>query len=310
MDIMQTIDQILHETQVETQNTSPALRANTDMTLHPSGRPRVVIVGAGFGGLHVAAKLAHADVDVLVLDRNNYHGFWPLLYQVATAGLDAASIAYPARAILRKYPNTQFLMAEVSGVDFERKLVLSGDKALPYDYLVLAAGSANNYFGNTALAEHTFGMKDLDEAEQLRNQLLRAFERAVVEPDPARRAALLTLVIVGGGPTGVELAGAFAELIRHVLRKDYPMLDIAQARVLLVEASDRILASFPERLQRSARKRLEKMGVEIKLHTAVATVDDDSVTFKDGTSQQQHRGLGGWCAGGRAGRCLGPHARP
>jgi NADH dehydrogenase len=298
MNIMQTIDQIIHEAPVETQNTSPALRANTDMTPRSSGRPRVVVVGAGFGGLHVAAKLAHADVDVLVLDRNNYHGFWPLLYQVATAGLDAASIAYPARAILRKYPNTQFLMAEVSGVDFERKLVLSGDKALPYDYLVLAAGSANNYFGNTALAEHTFGMKDLDEAEQLRNQLLRAFERAVVEPDPARRAALLTLVIVGGGPTGVELAGAFAELIRHVLRKDYPMLDIAQARVLLVEASDRILASFPERLQRSARKRLEKMGVEIKLHTAVATVDDDSVTFKDGTQLNSSTVV--WAAGVRA----------
>ena len=256
------------------------------------------MVGAGFGGLHVAAKLAHADVDVLVLDRNNYHGFWPLLYQVATAGLDPASIAYPARAILRKYPNTQFLMAEVSGVDFERKLVLSGDKALPYDYLVLAAGSANNYFGDTALAAHTFGMKDLDEAEQLRNQLLRAFERAVVERDPVRRAALLTLVIVGGGPTGVELAGAFAELIRHVLRKDYPMLDVAQARVLLVEAGDRILASFPERLQRSARKRLEKMGVEVKLGTAVAAVDGDTVTFKDGTQLNSSTVV--WAAGVRA----------
>ena len=246
----------------------------------------------------MAAKLARADVDVLVLDRNNYHGFWPLLYQVATAGLDSASIAYPARAILRKYPNTQFLMAEVSGVDFERKLVLSGDRALPYDYLVLAAGSANNYFGNTALAAHTFGMKDIGEAEQLRNQLLRAFERAVVESDPLRRAALLTLVIVGGGPTGVELAGAFAELIRHVLRKDYPMLDIAQARIVLVEASDRILASFPERLQRSARKRLEKMGVEIKLGTAVAAVDDDTVTFKDGTQLSSSTVV--WAAGVRA----------
>jgi NADH dehydrogenase len=217
---------------------------------------------------------------------------------VATAGLDPASIAYPARAILRKYPNTQFLMTEVSGVDFERKLVLSGDKALPYDYLVLAAGSANNYFGDTALAAHTFGMKDLDEAEQLRNQLLRAFERAVVERDPVRRAALLTLVIVGGGPTGVELAGAFAELIRHVLRKDYPMLNVAQARVLLVEASDRILASFPEHLQRSARKRLEKMGVEIKLGTAVAAVAGDMVTFKDGTQINSSTVV--WAAGVRA----------
>jgi NADH dehydrogenase len=295
---MQPIDQIMTEAPVAPLNTSQAQRANNEIAPRPSGRPRVVVVGAGFGGLHVVAKLAHADVDVVVLDRNNYHGFWPLLYQVATAGLDAASIAYPARAILRKYSNTQFLMAEASGVDFERKLVLSGDRALAYDYLVLAAGSANNYFGNTALAAQTFGMKDIDEAEQLRNQLLRSFERAVVERDPARRAALLTLVIVGGGPTGVELAGAFAELIRHVLRKDYPMLDVAQARVLLVEAGDRILASFPERLQRSARKRLEKMGVEVKLGATVAAVDNDSVTFKDGSQINSSTVV--WAAGVRA----------
>src|SRR6266496_4112705 len=209
----------------------------------PSGRPRVVVVGAGFGGLSVARSLRRADVDVLVLDRNNYHGFWPLLYQVATAGLEPESIAYPARAILRKYANADFLMAEVRSVDFERKLVLTDGAPIAYDYLVLAAGSANNYFGNDQLAEHTFGMKDIDEAEQLRSQVLLAFERAVRDPDEQKRAALLTFVIVGGGPTGVELAGAFAELIRHVLRKDYPMLDVAQARVLLVEASDRILAS-------------------------------------------------------------------
>src|SRR5215216_1354260 len=259
---MQPIDQIITEAPVEIPNTSLAQRAENQPTPRPNGRPSVVVVGAGFGGLQVAARLARADVDVLVLDRNNYHGFWPLLYQAATAGLDPASIAYPARAILRKYPNTQFLMAEVTGVDFERKLVLSGNKALPYDYLVLAAGSANNYFGNTALATHTFGMKDLDEAEQLRSQVLLAFERAVREPDQRKRAALLTFVIVGGGPTGVELAGAFAELIRHVLRKDYPMLDIGLARVILVEAGDRVLASFPPKLQRSALRRLQKMGVE------------------------------------------------
>jgi len=295
---MQPIDTTPPEGLESTRNANPSPRAEIDTPARPSGRPRVVVVGAGFGGLHVAAKLARADVDVLVLDRNNYHGFWPLLYQVATAGLDPASIAYPARAILRKYRNTQFLMAQVSGVDFERKLVLSGEQALPYDYLVLAAGSANNYFGDTALAAHTFGMKDLNEAEQLRNQLLRAYERAVIEHDPARRAALLTLVIVGGGPTGVELAGAFAELIRHVLRKDYPMLDFAQARVLLVEADDRILGSFPEWLQHSARKRLEKMGVEVKLRAAVAAVDSDTVTFKDGTQINSSTVV--WAAGVRA----------
>ena len=295
---MQTIDQIMIDAPMAATNTQPEPAANIVTARPSSGRPRVVVVGAGFGGLNAAAALARANVDVVVLDRNNYHGFWPLLYQVATAGLEPESIAYPARAVLRKYSNTQFLMAEVSGVDFERKLVLSGDRALPYDYLVLAAGSANNYFGDQALAAHTFGMKDIDEAEQLRNQLLRAFEHAVVERDPARRAALLTLVIVGGGPTGVELAGAFAELIRHVLRKDYPMLDISLARVLLVEAGDRILASFPERLQHSARRRLEKMGVEVKLRTAVAKVEDDTVAFKDGTTLDSSTVV--WAAGVRA----------
>lgn len=263
-----------------------------------TGRPRVVIVGAGFGGLHAARALSRADVDVLVLDRNNYHGFWPLLYQVATAGLEAEAIAYPARAILRKYANTHFRMAEVTGVDFEGKQVLTSAQPEPYDYLILAAGSANNYFGNNGLAETTYGMKDIDEAERLRNHVLFAFERAVTEPDPARRAALLTFVVVGGGPTGVELAGAFAELIRHVLRKDYPMLDVSQARVVLVEAADRVLASFPQGLQRSASKRLKKMGVDVLLNTAVATVDADAVHFKNGESLAASTVV--WAAGVRA----------
>jgi len=266
----------------------------------PSGRPRVVVVGAGFGGLSVARTLARADVDVLVLDRNNYHGFWPLLYQVATAGLEPESIAYPARAILRKYANADFLMAEVRSVDFERKLVLTDGAPIAYDYLVLAAGSANNYFGNDQLAEHTFGMKDLNEAEQLRSQVLLAFERAVREPDEQKRAALLTFVIVGGGPTGVELAGAFAELIRHVLRKDYPMLDVGQARVILVEAGDRVLASFPPKLQRRALQRLRKMGVEVRFGAAVAMADDTTVTFKDGRTLATNTVV--WAAGVRGAR--------
>jgi NADH dehydrogenase len=297
---MQTIEKLQHElptAAVVIDQPEPAELERAEPAPRPSGRPRVVVVGAGFGGLHVAGKLARADVDVVVLDRNNYHGFWPLLYQVATAGLEPESIAYPARAILRKYPNTSFLMTEVTGVDFERRQVFTTGEPQAYDYLVLAAGSANNYFGDQALAERTFGMKDLEEAERLRNQVLRAFERAVLEPDAAKRAALLTFVIVGGGPTGVELAGAFAELIRHVLRKDYPMLDVSEARVLLVEASDRILASFPERLQRKARQRLEKMGVEVKLRTAVAAVDEGAATFKDGTTLDTYTVV--WAAGVR-----------
>jgi len=276
-----------------------------------SGRPRVVIVGAGFGGLSAARTLSRADVDVLVLDRNNYHGFWPLLYQVATAGLEPEAIAYPARAILRRYDNTSFLMTEVHGVDFDRKQVQTDRGPIAYDYLVLAAGSANNYFGDEALADKTFGMKDIDEAERLRNHALLAFERAVSERDPAMRAALLTFVIVGGGPTGVELAGAFIELIRHVLRKDYPMLDVSQARVILVEAGSQILASFPTGLQRSALKRLKKMGVEVRLGSAVASVSGDEVVFKDGERLSAKTVV--WAAGVRAATLAGqlgvPQAR-
>lgn len=221
-------------------------------------RPRVVIVGAGFGGLAAARELANADVDVLMINRTNYHGFWPLLYQVATAGLEPESIAYPVRAILRRYRNADFLLAEVSGVDFERRAVLTDVGPVSYDYLVLAAGSTTNFFGNERFERYTLGMKDLDEAQRLRNHILHCFERAAFERDPARRAALLTFAVVGGGPTGVELAGAFVELIRHVMRKDYPMLDVHQAHVALIEATDRVLATFPESLQRAAADRLRR----------------------------------------------------
>jgi NADH dehydrogenase len=258
----------------------------------------VVIVGAGFGGLNAARALGNSDLDVLVLDRNNYHGFWPLLYQVATAGLESEAIAYPVRAIFRKYPNIHFQMAEVRGVDPERKQLFTDSDLIGYDYLILAAGSANNYFGNATLAEQTCGLKDIDDAELLRNQILAAFEHAVREPHPNRRATLMTLAIVGGGPTGVELAGAFVELFRHVLRKDYPMLDISQARVVLIEANDTILATFPEKLRRRAQQRLERMGVEVRLNSAVAAVNGKELRFKDGTGMSV--GTVVWAAGVRA----------
>ncbi|HMA37591.1 MAG TPA: NAD(P)/FAD-dependent oxidoreductase [Chloroflexia bacterium] len=246
-------------------------------------RPRVVILGAGFGGLSAARALAGSGASVLVLDRNNYHGFWPLLYQVATAGLEPESIAYPVRAILRRYRNVGFRMGEVTGLDLPRRQVIVGGTTIPYDYLILAAGSANNYFGNEALAAQTYGLKDIGDAERLRNHILRVFEQAVGEPNPARRQALLTVAIVGGGPTGVELAGAVAELIHGVLRKDYPMLDTARAGIVLVEATTKILAAFPESLQRSARRRLAELGVEVKFGATVAAVAAGQVTFQDGT---------------------------
>src|SRR5689334_4297549 len=209
------------------------MRDRSDRRTSPrsQARPRVVIVGAGFGGLNAARALAGTEVDVRVLDHNNYHGFWPLLYQVATAGLEAESIAYPVRAILRRYRNIDFRMCHVTGVDLTGRQVCTDGPPEPYDYLVLAAGSTNNYFGNNALAQTTYGLKDLDEADALRNAILGAFERAVNEPEPATRRALMTFAVVGGGPTGVELCGALAELIHQVLRKDYPDLDTSQARV-------------------------------------------------------------------------------
>jgi len=261
-------------------------------------RPRVVIVGAGFGGLAAARELAGADVDVLMINRTNYHGFWPLLYQVATAGLEPESIAYPVRAILRRYRNADFLLAEVNGVDFEQRAVLTDVGPVMYDYLVLAAGSTTNFFGNERFERYTLGMKDLDEAQRLRNHILTCFEHAVAETDPARRAALLTFVVVGGGPTGVELAGAFIELIRHVMRKDYPMLDVCQAHVVLVEATDRVLATFPESLQRAALDRLRRMGVDVRLSAPVADTRPGVLVFKDGTELEAETIV--WAAGVRA----------
>jgi NADH dehydrogenase len=275
---------------------------NTDGT-HSTGdgrdrRPRVVIVGAGFGGLHAARTLADYPVDVLILNRTNYHGFWPLLYQVATAGLEPESIAYPVRAIVRRHPNVDFRLTEVTGIDFQRRRVLTAGEAIPYDGLILAAGSTTNYFGNQDLEVHTFGMKDMDEAEALRNQALLRFEEAVGTADARRRRALMTFVIVGGGPTGVELAGAFAELFSHVLRRDYPSLDVADARVVVVEAGDTVLATFPPKLRDSAAKRLAKLGVEVRLHTAVDRVDGQQVVFRDGSRLEAGTVI--WAAGVKA----------
>src|SRR5688500_18988405 len=162
-----------------------------------SGRTRVVIVGAGFGGINAARNLAGQDVDVLMLDRNNYHGFWPLLYQVATAGLEAESIAYPVRAIFHRSRNIHFRMTEVQSIDLATRKITTTGRPLTYDYLILAAGSANNYFGNNALAQHTFGLKDIEDAERLRNKMLLAFEQASTERDPERRKAMMTFAVIG-----------------------------------------------------------------------------------------------------------------
>jgi len=261
-------------------------------------RPQVVIVGAGFGGINAARALGNRDVDVLVLNRTNYHGFWMMLYQVASSQVEPEVIVRPVRAMLRRYRNVQFQVADVQGVDLERRIVETAGEDISYDYLVLAAGSTTDYFGNEGYRQQTLGLHDLNEAAQLRDQVLTAFEQASRESDVMRRKALMTIVVVGGGPTGVELAGAFTELIHGSLAKDYPQLDMNAARVVLIEGTSTILSSFPAALQRSARRKLERLGVELRLGTVVTNVDDGRVMLADGSTYDAQTVI--WAAGVRA----------
>ena len=261
-------------------------------------RPSVVIVGAGFAGLRVARGLSRAPVDVTILDRHNYHTFIPLLYQVATAGLEPEEIAQPIRRILRGVPNLRFRLNTVTRVDLARRVVTTDSGEVRYDYLVLAAGSATSYFGLDSVVQVTSALRDLDDAERLRDQILGAFETASAEEDPDRRRQLMTLIVVGGGPTGVELAGALAELRRHALPHDYPDLDLSWARILLLEATDRILPGMPPVLQAKAQAKLGELRVEIRLGAPVAHVDANGVTLSSGETIPA--GAVMWVAGMRA----------
>ena len=240
--------------------------------------PHVVIVGGGFGGLWATRSLATAAVRITLVDRCNHHLFQPLLYQVATAGLSAPDIAAPLRHILRGQRNVTVLMNEVVAVDKAAQQVrLDDGQSLGYDTLVLATGATHAYFGHEDWAAHAPGLKTLDDALAIRRRILTAFERAESEADPAARAAWLTFVVVGGGPTGVELAGTLAEIARHTLRREFRNIDPRHARVLLVEAGPRVLSTFPASLSAKATAQLERLGVEVRTGGAVTCIDAEGV---------------------------------
>lgn len=241
----------------------------------------MVIVGAGFGGLSTARALARAELRVTLIDRRNHHLFQPLLYQVATAGLSPGEIAYPIRAVLRRQKNARVLLEEAVAVDVGARKVLLRQGDLSYDYLVLATGARESYFGHDDWKPWAPGLKSLEDALEIRRRILLAFERAEREAVESRRQAPLTFVIVGAGPTGVELAGAIAEIARHVMVEDFRVIDPRQARIILVEAGPRILPSYPEMLSAKAQASLEKMGVEVLTKSLVTSVRPDAVEIGD-----------------------------
>ncbi|MET0813793.1 MAG: NAD(P)/FAD-dependent oxidoreductase, partial [Pseudoxanthomonas sp.] len=244
--------------------------------------PHLIVVGGGFGGLWATRALGNAAIRITLVDRCNHHLFQPLLYQVATAGLSSPDIAAPLRHILRNQRNVEVRLAEVRDIKAEaRTVILDDGSRLHFDYLLLASGATHAYFGHDEWAKHAPGLKTLDDALQLRRHLLLAFERAEAESDPVARAAWLNFAIVGGGPTGVELAGTLAEIARHTLTNEFRNINPSDARVRLIEAGPRVLSSFPEDLSEKARKQLEKLGVEVSTGTAVTDIDESGYRLGD-----------------------------
>jgi len=268
------------------------------MELKKSTRKRVVIVGAGFGGIKAAKLLAKENVDVTVIDRNNFHLFQPLLYQVSTAELAENEISYPIRAFFQKTPNIDFMLAEVKGFEPKKKLLLTDRGEVKYDYLILAAGATTNYFGMENVAKHSFAMKTLQESIALRNHVLRMFEQASREADPEERRRLLTFICVGGGPTGVECAGALAELIQHVMAKEYHNMDMSEANVKLIEAMDSLLLMMPQELRDETLRVLQSQKVDVMLKVAVSDYDGRTLSLKDGTEIPASTVI--WAAGVKA----------
>ncbi len=264
-----------------------------------NAKPRVIIIGAGFGGLYAARELAGKPVDVLLIDRQNFHTFTPLLYQVATAGLDPSDIAYPVRGIFRREANIHFRLGTVTDIDEEARAVTvmydSETFVEGYDYLIIAAGSVTNFYNNQSLERNAHGLKSVAEAITLRNHVLQLFERAAWEEDPEAQRALTTMVVVGGGPTGLETAGAMYELYNFVLRNEYSGLKHMNARVILLEALDNLLLAYPQNLRDSAKRQLESLGVEVMLNAKVQDFDGRRVLLADGREIPAHTLV--WSAG-------------
>src|SRR6201992_2064778 len=256
--------------------------------------PLVVIVGGGFGGLTAAKKLKRSPVDVLLIDRSNHHVFQPLLYQVATSVLAPGQLASTIRSLLAEQPNTSVMLGSVTGVDAVSKQVIvdADDKVgirISYDYLILATGATHSYFGHDEFAAFAPGLKSLSDAESLRNHLLDAFEKAEIEDDPDRRRALMTFVMVGAGPTGVEMASAIAVMVRTTFRKNFCRIDPKSAHIILADMASRPLGTFSEKLSEAARQRLVSLGIDIRLGKPVQSIDADGVVLRDGGIETQER---------------------
>ncbi len=261
-------------------------------------KPHVVIIGAGFAGLETARGLANSPVHITLIDKNNHHLFQPLLYQVAIAGLLPSQIAQPVRTIFRKQKNLAFQMGEVTEINLNEKFVKMNGSVIAYDYLVIAAGARTNFFGFDTLEKHGLQLKDLETAVTTRNHLLSMFEQASHEADPEKRKAMLTFVIVGGGPTGVETAGALAELITHVMRKDYPRLNLNEAQVILLEAGPHLIAPYPDELRQATLRLLKDKKVDVRLNTKMQDFNGLRVTLGDGSVIGSQTLI--WTAGAKA----------
>jgi NADH dehydrogenase len=259
-------------------------------------KPRLVVIGGGFGGINLIQQLGTKDYQVVLFDKQNYHGFWPLLYQVATAGLEPDAIAEPLRKLFDEdYPDFHFRLVRVTGFDSARKTVRTLIGELSYDVLVIAAGSKSNFFGNQQIQQFAFPLKTIPEALDLRSQFLQCFEQANITTNADTRQSLLNFVIVGAGPTGVELAGSLAEMRKHVLPSDYPGLDFSRMNIYLVEGLDRVLPPMSPESSAKSQRYLEEMGVEVRLKTLVESYDGRTVTFKGGEQIQSHTLV--WAAG-------------